>query len=294
MDKKRYVEGLIMAIIAFTIWGLLPLYWKLVNAITPYEIFSQRVVWSFLFVMIVIALKGNFVALKNIIKEANNWLKVIGSAVFISINWLTYIWSVNNGYVIETSLGYYINPLVLTLFGAIFFKEKLDRLQKIGIGFAATGVVLKAIMYGQIPFVSLVLAFTFAIYGLLKKKSHIDSLNGLAFETLIVGVPALIYLVSVESSGQGIVGNLKPSFWFLIALSGIVTAVPLLLYAEGTKRLPLNIVGFLQYIAPTIALILGIYVFKEPFDTKAMFPFVFIWIGLGIFSYSQYKLLSQK
>lgn len=294
MDKKRYVEGLIMGIIAFIMWGLLPLYWKLVKAITPYEIFSQRVVWSLLFVMIVIALKGSFGVFKDIIKEPKNWFKVAGPAFFISINWLTYIWGVNNGYVIETSLGYYINPLVLTLFGAIFFKEKLDNLQKVGIVFAASGVALKALMYGQIPIISLILAFSFAIYGLLKKKSHIDSINGLAFETLIVGVPALIYLVSVESSGQGIVGNLNPSFWFLIALSGVVTAVPLLLYAEGTKRLPLKIVGFLQYIAPTIALILGIYVFKEPFDTKAMLPFVFIWIGLGIFSYSQYKLLSQK
>lgn len=294
MDRKRYIEGLTMGIAAFIMWGLLPLYWKLVRAITPYEIFSQRVVWSFLFVMIVITIKGNMSDFLLIIKKPKNWIKVLGPAFFISINWLTYIWGVNNGYVIETSLGYYINPLVLTLFGAIFFKEKLDKLQKIGIAFAASGVAIKAIMYGQIPFISLVLAFTFAIYGLLKKKSHIDSINGLAFETLIVGAPALIYLVSVESSGNGIVGNLSPSFWFLIALSGIVTAVPLLLYAEGTKRLPLNIVGFLQYIAPTIALVLGIYVFKEPFDLKAMLPFVFIWIGLGIFSYSQYKLLSQK
>ena len=149
-------------------------------------------------------------------------------------------------------------------------------------------------MYGQIPLISLVLAFSFAMYGLLKKKSHIDSINGLAFETLIVSVPAFIYLVSVESSGNGIVGNLNPKFWLLIALSGVVTAFPLLLYAEGTKRLPLNIIGFLQYIAPTIALFLGIYVFKEAFDMKSLMPFVLIWIGLAIFSYSQYKLLSKK
>lgn len=194
---------------------------------------------------------------------------------------------------IESSLGYFINPLVLTAFGAIFYKERLTKLQFIGIGLATVGVLIKSIYYGQIPYIALVLAFSFAIYGLLKKKSKVDSLNGLAFETLVIGIPALIYVLQTEFSGSGIAGNLPSYYWGLIAMSGVATATPLLLYAEGTKRLPLSVVGFLQYIAPTIMLFLGVIVFKEPFNQSDLFPFVLIWIGLMCFSYSQYKLLKE-
>lgn len=294
MEQKRYAEGLVMGGAAFTLWGLLPLYWKWMSVISPYEIFVQRVVWSFCFVLIILLYKKQAGGFFSLLNRPDNWLKIIGPAFFISINWLVYIWGVNNGYVIETSLGYYINPLVLTLFGGIFFKERLNGLQKVGIGFAALGVIAKTWMYGRVPIIALVLAFSFAIYGLLKKKSSLDSLNGLAFETLIVGIPSSFYLIFIEGSGGGISGNLPNVYWLFIALSGIVTAVPLLLYAEGTKRLPLSVMGFLQYIAPTIGLILGIFVFKEAFDLESLLAFVLIWIGLGFFTYSQYKLLSQK
>jgi len=293
MERKSYVEGLIMGTGAFILWGLLPLYWKLVKAISPYQIFAHRVVWSFLFVMIILAFRGLLPSYKVIISQKKNWINILGPAFFISINWLVYIWAVNNDYVIESSLGYFINPLVLTAFGAIFYKERLTKLQFIGIGLATVGVLIKSIYYGQIPYIALVLAFSFAMYGLLKKKSKIDSLNGLAFETLVIGIPALIYVLQTEFSGSGIAGNLPSHYWGLIAMSGVATATPLLLYAEGTKRLPLSVVGFLQYIAPTIMLFLGVIVFKEPFNQSDLFPFVLIWIGLMCFSYSQYKLLKE-
>lgn len=294
MDQKRYVEGLIMGGAAFTLWGLLPLYWKWMNVMSPYEIFVQRVVWSFIFVVIILFLKKQISVFGNLLKKPQNWLKIFGPSLFISINWLVYIWAVNHNYVIETSLGYYINPLVLTLFGGIFFKERLTKLQTVGIVFAGAGVAAKTLMYGRIPIIALILAFSFAVYGLLKKKSNLDSLNGLAFETLVVGIPSIFYLVFIETSGSGISGNLPFYYWGLIALSGIVTAIPLLLYAEGAKRLPLSVVGFLQYTAPTIGLILGVFVFKEPFDLKSLIAFALIWIGLGFFTYSQYQILSQK
>ncbi len=294
MDREHYMDGLLKGASAFTIWGLLPLYWKLVSAINPYEIFAQRVVWSFVFVGLILVYKGRIATFCKVIASPKQWIQILLPSFFISVNWLVYIWSVNNGYVIETSLGYYINPLVLTLFGSLFFKERLTGLQKIGIGFAAVGVVLKTVMYGSVPVIALVLAISFAVYGLLKKKSNLDSLTGLGFETLVVGIPSFAYLIWAESGGHGIVGNLQPTFWLLIALSGIVTAIPLLLYAEGTKKLPLNVVGFLQYIAPTIGLILGIFVFKEPFDFKSLSAFLLIWVGLVFFSYSQYKLLSAR
>lgn len=293
MDKKSYVKGLISAGLAFTIWGLLPLYWKLVKALSPYQIFAHRVVWSLIFIVIIMRFKNILPQFIRLVKVKKNWLYMFGPAFFISINWLTYIWSVNNGYVIESSLGYYMNPLVLTLFGGIFFKEKLDTLQKVGIGLATIGVIVKTVSYGQVPIIALVLAVSFAIYGLLKKQSQFSSLIGLGFETLIVGIPTLVYVVYSETSGMGISGNLPTMFWLLIATSGIVTAVPLLLYAEGAKRLPLTVVGFLQYVAPTIALFLGIFVFKEQFELKDFIPFAIIWVGLLCFSYSQIKFLRK-
>ncbi len=294
MDRKKYIEGLTFGTLSFALWGLLPLYWKLVDAISPYQIFGQRVVWSFIFVSILLLIKGKWSEFLSVIRDKQEWINVIGPAIFISINWLVYIWGVNNGYVIESSLGYYINPLLLTLFGRMFFKERLTLLQKIGIAFAASGVVIKTLLYGRIPLVALTLAVSFSLYGLLKKKSKLNSLSGLGFETLVIGIPALIYLIFCESRGLGITGNLPWTFWLLIAVSGVVTATPLLLYAEGTMRLPLSIVGFLQYLSPTIGLFLGIYVFKEPFDSSSLIAFSFIWIGLLLFTYSQYSMLRKK
>ncbi|MBN2899947.1 MAG: EamA family transporter RarD [Clostridia bacterium] len=294
MEKKNYVEGLVMGALAFTLWGLLPLYWKLVKAISPYQIFAHRVVWSLLFVLIILSARQKLPEYKRIVMEPKNWIGILGPAFFISINWLLYIWAVNNDYVIESSLGYFINPLVLTLFGAIFYRERLNKLQLIGIGLATTGVILKSFSYGRVPYIALVLAISFAIYGLLKKKSNLDSLNGLGFETLVIGIPSLIYLTFTELHGNGLAGNLPTHYWFLIALSGVATATPLLLYAEGTKRLPLSVIGFLQYISPSIMLVLGVFVFKEPFLKSDLGPFVLIWVGLLFFSYSQYKLLSLK
>lgn len=293
MDRKNYIAGLIYGASAFTMWGLLPLYWKLVSAITPYQIFAQRVVWSFFFITFILLIRKRLPILKAALKSGNEWRKILLPSLFISINWLLYIWAVNNNFVIETSLGYYINPLVLTLFGYVFYKERLNTHQKIGIGLAAIGVTVKTVLYGKLPVVALVLAVCFGTYGLLKKKSNLDSLTGLGFETMIIGFPSLIYMGMMEFSGQGITGNLPGSFWLLIALSGIVTATPLLMYAESTKKLPLNVVGFLQYISPTIALMLGIFVFGEPFEIGSLIAFSFIWIGLCFFSYSQFKLLKR-
>lgn len=291
MDKQNYIKGLFYGGLAFVLWGLLPLYWKLVSALNPYQIFAHRVFWSVIFIVVVMLYKKEFKAFLSLLKEKSNWKATLVPAVFISINWLIYIWGVNNGFVIEASLGYYINPLVLTLLGAIFYREQLDALQKIGILLATIGVAMKIFIYGKIPVIALVLAFSFAFYGLFKKKSKYSSLVGLGFETIIVGIPATCFILFSEFSGGGITGNIHVSFWFLIGLSGAVTAVPLLLYGEGTKRLPLKVVGFLQYIAPTITLLLGIFVFKEPFSGGELIPFMVIWGGILCFVISQVKML---
>ena len=294
MDRKRYIEGLIYGALAYCIWGLLPLYWKLVSAISPYEIFAQRVVWSFFFIMVLIVFKKNFKSFFKVVTQFGQLKKIIPPTVFISVNWMLYIWAVNNDYIIETSLGYYITPLILTLLGRIFYKERLNNYQKIGIGLATLGVIFKTVLYGKLPIISLVLALSFAMYGFYKKKSDLDSLSALGFETMIIGIPALIFLFFIESKGQGITGNLPVLYWLMISFSGLITATPLLLYSESTKRLPLNVVGFLQYLSPTIALLLAIFVFKETFDRSSFFAFALIWIGLGFFSYSQYDMLKRN
>lgn len=294
MERKKYIEGLILGALAFIMWGLLPLYWKTVKALDAYQVFAHRVFWSVGFLFFVIYMKKDLKQLTKLIVTPKAWKKVLLPACFISVNWLTYIWSVNNGYVIEASLGYFLNPLVLTLFGMMFFKEKLDKLQLMGIGLAAIGVFIKIFVYGKIPFLALILAFSFAIYGLLKKQSPYDAITGLSLETVLISIPATGYILFFETSGQGITGNLPIYFWLIIALSGALTAIPLLLYGASTRRLPLKIVGFLQYVAPTISLMLGIFVFKEPFQMQELVPFLVIWLGLLFFVVSQVRLLKQK
>jgi chloramphenicol-sensitive protein RarD len=293
MDRKEYIKGLINGGGAFAIWGLLPLYWKTVSAISPYQLFSQRVVWSFVFVTALMVYRGEWSLFVKLVSDRRNWASAILPSMMISINWLLFIWAVNNGFVIEASLGYYINPLVLTLLGLVFLKERLNKLQKTGIAFAFIGVVIKSFYYGKIPYVSFALAISFAFYGFMKKKSALKSLYGLGFETLIAGIFLLPYLLFNEFTGSGITGNLPWHFWLKISLSGIFTAIPLIMFAEGTMRLPLSIMGFLQYIAPTGMLLLGVLVFGEPFDLVSAISFGLIWIGLGFFSYSQYLLLSK-
>ncbi len=291
MDRKEYLKGLAFGVSGFILWGLLPLYWKTVQAISPYQVFSHRVVWSFIFVLGILKYKGQLKAFLGVITDLKQVKHILLPAFFISVNWLLYIWAVNNNYVIETSLGYFINPLVLTVFGAIFYKERLNRLQAIGVGFAVAGVLVKTLYYGRVPLIALTLAFAFALYGLFKKKSSLTSLQGLGLETLLISLPAVGYLFFMEGQGQGIVGNLPLLFWPLIMLSGVMTATPLIFYSEAVKRLPLSIMGFLQYIAPTIMMVLAIFIFKEPFNVIELGAFSLIWIGLGFFSYSQYRLL---
>lgn len=294
MERKTYAQGLILGSSAFTIWGLLPLYWKLVQGVSPYIVFCHRVVWSFVFVIILLTVRKKLPEFMKMIKVFRSWKLILAPAIFVSLNWLLYIWAVNNNYVIESSLGYFINPLVLTIFGKVFYKEKLSIYQLVGIGLAGAGVLIKSIYYAKVPFLALGLAISFALYGLFKKKSSIDSLNGLAFETLLISFPAVGYILFTEWNGTGIAGNYPIYYWLLMIASGIVTAIPLLMYGEGTKRLPLTVVGFLQYIAPILMLILGVFAFGEPFKPADLIPFILIWIGLILFSYSQYQLLSAK
>ncbi|MBP1948943.1 EamA family transporter RarD [Virgibacillus litoralis] len=284
--------GILYAAGAYLLWGFLPAYWKLIDQVPPDEILAHRILWSFIFMIIVVIVVQKW---KLFLKECriilNDRKKLTGitfASIAISINWLTFIWAVNNEHVIQASLGYYINPLVSILLGMIVLKETLTRGQMLSFLLAAIGVINLTISYGVFPWVSLLLAFSFAIYGLLKKTVDVSAMFGLTIETMIVTPIALIYLLSISGSSLA-ADPMFSSFGLLLFGAGVVTAIPLLLFASGAKRIPLSMVGFLQYIAPTIMLVLGVFVYQETFSLAHFISFALIWTALIIYMSSAHR-----
>lgn len=289
-------SGIIYASLAYLLWGFLPIYWKLVNAFPADEILAHRIVWSFVFMIAIVLIVKKwrpFIAeCKLILKDKKKLIGISLASVVISINWLTYIWAVNNNHVVQASLGYYINPLVSILLGMIVLKETLTRRQLLSFVLAAVGVINLTISFGVFPWVSLLLAFSFGSYGLLKKTVDISAMFGLTIETMIVTPIALIYLVSIPGSSFS-VDTMFSDAGLLLFGAGIATAVPLLLFATGAKQIPLSMVGFLQYIAPTIMLILGVFVYDETFSQAHFISFGLIWVALVIYMGSSYHRSSR-
>jgi chloramphenicol-sensitive protein RarD len=224
--------------------------------------------------------------------------KILGtlilSGAFIGINWFTYIYAVNNNHIVEASLGYYINPMVNVLLGVVFMKERLSRIQLIAVAFAFAGVAYLTIHYGRIPIISLILAFSFGIYGLIRKRANLQSMPGLMVETLLLAPVALWYLWHVNTLGTGAFGHYSRLYDILLMLGGPVTAIPLFWFGIAATRIPLSTLGFIQYLSPTIQLLIGIFVFSEPFDTAYMVSFGLVWIGLGIYTYSVILAMKRR
>jgi len=277
-------RGVPYAFTAFAIWGLLPLYWKALSAVDAASILACRVVFSLAFIWIVLALRGN-PAWPRIFADAKARITLLLSAALIGINWGLYIWAVNSGRTVEASLGYYINPLVNVFFGTIFFRERLTRLRWFSFALASAGVVALSASTGSIPWISLVLAVSFSLYGLAKKAAGLDPLEALGAETLALAPLALAYLAFRGASGESVLNHSFPVL-ALLAFSGIVTALPLLAFAVGAKLLPLSVLGFIQYISPTLQLALGVLAFGEPFPAERLFAFVLVWAALIIYSAS--------
>lgn len=282
--------GVAVAVLAYTVWGILPLYWKLLDDALASEVLAHRIIWSFVTVLILIGIKTNWGVIRqswhHLASNRKQLLAMLGASALISGNWLTYIWAVNNDKVIETSLGYYINPLFSVLLGVIVLKERLSFFQKVAFILAGGGVLLSTLHYGALPWVSLVLATTFAFYGLAKKVLNLDTLSGLFFETLFALPVALSFAIGVSLMGKGGFGIQNPTLSLLMAGTGVVTALPLLWFAYAAKRIPLSTLGFIQYIAPSINLFLGIFIFKEPFTWWNFSSFLLIWIALALYSLS--------
>lgn len=276
-------KGILSGIGAYLIWGFLPIYWKLLNEVPAVQIVAHRLIWSLLLLVIVVTALRGWRHLRPAL-NGRTLLIFILATTLLSVNWLVYIWAVNQGMVVETSLGYFINPLVNVLLGVVFLRERLTPSRWIPVGLATIGVLYLTWSYGSIPWVALVLAFSFGLYGFLKKLSPLRSLYGLTFETAIAFLPALAYLLVVESQGAGAFGHLSWLPTLLLILSGVVTAVPLLLFASAAQAIPLSTLGLLQYLAPTFQFLIGVLLYHEPFTPGRLVGFSIIWLALIIFA----------
>jgi chloramphenicol-sensitive protein RarD len=280
----RTQRGILAALTAYVLWGFFPIYWKSIEVVPVYEILCHRVVWSLLFLIILLSIRKHWKWLKPAIVVPKTILPFVGSAVILAGNWLTYIWGVNSGYIVETSLGYFINPLINVLLGVIFLKERLRRIQWFSILIALAGVLYLTFQYGQFPWIALTLAFSFGFYGLIRKTGRLSSLEGLSVEMAILFIPALLFIFFLELSGSGSFLRGDLTIKTLLPLAGVVTSVPLLFFAFGARNITLTTLGLLQYVAPSLQLMVGVFIYHESFPKIRMFGFMFIWIALLIYS----------
>ncbi len=276
--------GLAAAVSAFAIWGVFPLYLKPLSSVPALQIMSHRIVWCCLVVFAWLALRGEAGAVRTALANAGTRRRLMASSVFISVNWLVYVWAVGNGHVIEASLGYFINPLFSVVLGVFVLGEQLNRAQWAAVGLAAAGVLFLAVVAGHAPWIALVLAFSFGMYGLIRKVVDVEAVPGLATETLLLSPFALAFLAWSQWQGTGALGHSSVTVDTLLVGSGLVTAMPLALFAYGARRIPLSMVGIVQYIGPTIQFLIGVLVFHEAFPRARAVGFVMIWAALAIYA----------
>lgn len=282
-DQRR--QGLLFAVGAYLSWGVLPIYWKLLHHVPATQILAHRMVWSLAVVVGLIALRRGWRAFAGKLRSRRTLLAFTASSLLLSVNWYLYIWAVNADRVVEASLGYFINPLVNVVLGIAFLRERLRAGQALAVSVAAAGVIYLAVTQGTPPWIALALAFTFGFYGLLRKTGRLDSQEGLALETAIVFLPALAFLLLADANGQGAFGHSGAQTDLLLALSGAATAVPLLFFAAGARRIPLGMLGLLQYISPSIQFLLGVFLYGESMSRNRLLGFGLVWLALLIYAF---------
>ncbi len=295
MNTKN--KGLLAGFLCYVLWGILPLFWKQLAAISAVETLANRVFFSFLFLAILLTLRRKWHHIRLAISDRQTSISIIFAAFLLSLNWGLFIWAVNNNYVIEASLGYFINPFVNVFFGMLLFGERLKRMQMVALLLAISGVLYLTIVTGRPPWISLVLAFSFGIYGVIKKQSTLGPTESLGVETAVIFPIALIYLVSLELNGQSALFNAGWDITLLLMLTGVVTAIPLMLFAYGAKHVPLTTMGIMQFMSPTLQYLLGIFVFKEAFSQQRLIGYMIIWLALICYSAEsirQYRLAHQQ
>ncbi len=276
-------KGMWYGIVAYVLWGLFPIYWKSLHDIPALQLLGHRIGWSFLLLVIFIVVTKQWNAFRAVAFNPKTLSIYTLAGVLLSLNWLIYVWGVNAGFIIETSLGYFINPLLSVLFGVIFLRERLRPMQWAPVIIAAIGVTYLTIIHGSLPWIALSLAFSFGLYGLVKKLSPLGSVFGLTLETGIVFPVALIYLLVVQANGTGGFLHDGPVVDLLLIGAGVVTTIPLLMFASAAKEIPLSMIGILQYFAPTIQFLIGVFIYHETFDTGRLIGFSIVWVALIVF-----------
>ena len=291
-EQREHRLGVGFGIAAYGIWGLFPLYWPLLKPAQAGEILAHRMAWSLLGVFLLLAFRkvpagaaGRWAWVRPLIREPRRIALLAGAACVISVNWFTYIWSVNHGHVIDTSLGYFINPLITVLLGVVILRERLRRLQWVAVGIGALAVLVFAVGYGQVPWIALVLACSFGTYGLLKKLAAVPAAESMAVETSLLFIPAVGYLIWLGTQGTLAFGHHSAGNTTLLALSGPVTVVPLVCFAAAANRLPLSMVGLLQFLAPVLQLCCGVFVQHESAPAARWGGFGIVWVALVVLSY---------
>ncbi|MGO4478781.1 EamA family transporter RarD [Massilia sp. 2TAF26] len=276
--------GILSAALAFLCWGLFPLYFHAIGDVPPVQILAHRMLWSLLFLVIVLAVRRQWAWL-DLVRKPRVFGSFVASALLLSVNWLIYIWAVNNGHVIEASLGYFINPLVNISLGYLLLKERLRRTQWMAIGVAALGVAWLTWQAGTVPWIALALALSFGGYGLMRKTAALGALEGLSFETMVLFPLAGAYVAWLTLHGQNAFINTDSNTTrVLLMAAGPITAIPLLLFASGARQIPLSVLGLLQYLSPTLQFLLGVWIFHEAFTADRLVGFALIWLALALFA----------
>jgi len=282
-------QGLFAAIGAYGLWGIFPLYWKLLSSVLPLQILAHRILWAAVFCLMLLLARKEMSSLGVALKDPRKRVLVGAAGLLVTVNWGMYIYAVNSGHVLETALGYYINPLLSVALGAMLFREHIDRWTRIAVGIALVGIVAAGILYGRVPWISLILAITFALYGAVKKGLGLAPITSLALETFSVAPLAFAFLAVMHAQGAGSFGNAGLRVTALLALSGVVTAVPLLLFGAAAISISLQLIGFIQYLTPTSQLLLGLFLYKEKPNAAIIAAFVAVLVAVVIFAVTRFK-----
>lgn len=288
------VSGFASGFLAYFIWGLFPLFFNLLIVVSPFEVLVQRIIWSFIFVLIILLVLKRLSRMKIIFKDKALMFGLIGSSILISINWLVFIWAVSQGRVLESSFGYFLTPLVSVFLARVFLKEQLDYWRIAAIILALIGIIWSLVGIGYISWVSMTLATSFGLYGLVRKQLKVDTLTGLSLETLVLLPFALAYWVWLEFHTQSAMFHMELDITLLLIASGVVTALPLLLFASAAKKMSLTAIGFLMYINPSLQFITAISFLNEPLNNDLLVSFYFIWCALLVFSIGSVKSQNSK
>ena len=292
--EHEHRRGIVYGTAAYLLWGLFPLYFPLLEPAVATEILGHRIVWALVATAAVLAAGAGFTAFRALLRDRRQAQLIAAAAVLVAINWFVFIHAVTSDHVIEAALGYFINPLVSAAFGIAFFKERLRPWQAVAFGLALVAVVVLTVDYGRLPWIALTLAFSFGTYGLVKKLAGVGAAEGLALETLVLLVPALGYLVALEAAGSGTFGHESPGHTLLLISSGPVTMLPLLLFSAAVTRIPLTVVGMLQYLGPVIQFLIGLLILGEAMPASRWVGFVLVWIALVILTLEGLRASQQR